>query len=500
MHISLAYKSIPISSENQQLDQGGEVMKTFDEIKSTKRMKLAFVLFIVLLLFGSASYVTAAPSASFTFSPTSGTVPLSVQFTDTSTGGPFVNWTWDFNDGSSATVPNASHLFQTAGHIPVTLRVCNVTDPCSTTTAKFVDVSPLAQFTATPTTGYAPLSVQFTDTSLGAPDVWLWNFGDGNTSTSQNNQYTFFRSGIYIVNLTSTKDSLSNKSANMTIIVNPKADFSIIPSTGFAGTTSFQFNASKSTGGPTLHYIWGFEQWNQTWTAPAAVFNKTFDTANTYTIRLTVNGNDGTTDTTTRTLPVYPVAIFTATPPNIVEGRPVAFDGTGSKGNLTNTPVGTWSWNFGDGSTATGSTTTHGFAPGMFTVTLTVTKNGLSNSTTTTVSSDSGNLYLLRSGINGNTYFRASKYGISPGGSVKFIAYSTRSVIKPLFRSDASTTYTWEFIGAYDPVGHYIKQGPSPSPELTQTFQSADIYTVRLNVTDSRDTFTVTKPRLIVVR
>ena len=90
--------------------------------------------------------------------------------------------------------------------------------------------------------------------------------------------------------------------------------------------------------------------------------------------------------------------------------------------------------------------------------------------------------------------------GISPGDSIQFVAYSTRSAIKPAFRSDASTTYTWEFIGAYDPVGHYIKVGPQASPYLSQGFQSADIYTVRLNVTDSRDTYTVTKPRLIVVR
>jgi len=475
-------------------------MKTYDEIKSTRRLKSVLVLFFVLLLFGSASYVTAVPIAGFTRTPGSGTVPLSVQFTDTSTGGPFVNWTWNFNDGTSATVPNASHLFQTAGHIPVTLTVCNATDPCSTTTAQFVDVSPLAQFTATPTSGYAPLSVQFTDTSLGAPDVWLWNFGDGNTSTSRSPQHTFFRSGIYTVNLTSTKDSLSNQSANMTITVNPKADFTIIPSTGFASTTSFQFNASATTGGPTLSYVWGFEEWNQSWSTSAAVFNKTFDTANTYTIRLTVNGNGGTSDTTTRTLPVYPVAIFTANPPNIVEGRPIAFDGTASLGNLTSSPVGTWSWNFGDGSTATGVNTTHAFAPGRFTVTLTVTKNGLSNSATTTVYSDSGNLYLLRSGINGNTYFRASKYGVAPGDSIQFVAYSTRSVIKPVFRSDASTTYTWEFIGAYDPVNHYIKTAPLSTPYLNQQFTDADIYTVRLNVTDSRDTFTVTKPRLIVVR
>jgi PKD repeat protein len=480
-------------------------MKTYDEIKSSRRLKCALVLFFVLLLFGSASYVTAAPVANFSSNPTLGTVPLSVQFMDTSIGGPMVNWTWNYQDGTPiVTVPNPTHLFETAGEFPVSLLVWNATESSSMT--HFVNVSPLAQFTATPVTGYAPLSVQFTDTSLGNPDNWTWQFGDqGNISNVKSPSYTFYRSGVYTVNLTSKKNFMSNQSANMTITVNPKADFTITPSTGFASTTSFQFNASASTGNP-VGYVWSFEAWNQSWSGPA-VLNKTFDTANTYTIRLTVNGNGGTSDSTTRALPVYPVAIFTANPPNIVEGRPVSFDGTASKGNLTSSPTGTWSWNFGDNTpTVTGNTTTHIFVPGRFTVTLTVTKNGLSNSTTTTIFSDSGNLYLLRSGINGNTYFRASKYGIHPFESIQFNAYSTRSVYslgsgnRPVFRPDTNTTYKWEFIGAYDPTNHYINTGPLTSPSLSQEFRAADIYTVRLTVTDSRDTYTVTKPRLIVVR
>ena len=362
-------------------------MKTYDEIKSTGRLKCVLVLFFVLLLFGSASYVTAAPVASFIRSPASGNAPLGVQFTDTSTGGPMINWTWYFQDGTPpVTVQNASHLFETAGSYNVNMVVWNVSETSSA--QNIVNVFPLAQFTATTTTGYAPLTVQFTDTSFGNPDQWFWQFGDqGITNTSRNPAHTFLKSGVYTVNLTSTRNSMSNTSANMTITVNPKADFTITPSTGFADITSFQFNSSASTGGPTLSYVWGFEAWNQTWPTNAAVFNKTFDTANTYTIRLTVNGNGGTTDSTTRTLQVYPKAILTATPPNIVEGRPVKFEGIASTGNLTSPPVGSWSWNFGDGTTATGSNVTHGFMPGKFTVTLTVTKNGLSDSATTTVSS-----------------------------------------------------------------------------------------------------------------
>ncbi len=67
-----------------------------------------------------------------------------------------------------------------------------------------VAVQPVANFNAVPTTGFAPLSVQFTDTSTGPPATWSWTFGDGNTSTSQNPVHTYVTPGNYSVSLTVT--------------------------------------------------------------------------------------------------------------------------------------------------------------------------------------------------------------------------------------------------------------------------------------------------------
>jgi PKD repeat protein len=63
-------------------------------------------------------------------------------------------------------------------------------------------VPPVANFTATPTSGYAPLTVKFTDTSTGSPVTWLWSFGDGGTSTDKNPQHTYTNVGSYTVRLT----------------------------------------------------------------------------------------------------------------------------------------------------------------------------------------------------------------------------------------------------------------------------------------------------------
>jgi PKD repeat protein len=61
---------------------------------------------------------------------------------------------------------------------------------------------PVANFTANPTTGAVPLTVQFTDQSMGLIDVWDWDFGDGETSSERNPSHTYDEVGNYTVVLT----------------------------------------------------------------------------------------------------------------------------------------------------------------------------------------------------------------------------------------------------------------------------------------------------------
>jgi hypothetical protein len=61
--------------------------------------------------------------------------------------------------------------------------------------------SPLAAFSAAPTAGKAPLSVQFSDRSTGDVNTWSWNFGDGATSTQPNPTHTYREPGAYTVEL-----------------------------------------------------------------------------------------------------------------------------------------------------------------------------------------------------------------------------------------------------------------------------------------------------------
>ena len=62
-------------------------------------------------------------------------------------------------------------------------------------------------FSATPLSGPVELEVDFTDTTTGDPDGWLWDFGDGDTSTDQNPSHTYTVPGDYTVSLTVTRSS-----------------------------------------------------------------------------------------------------------------------------------------------------------------------------------------------------------------------------------------------------------------------------------------------------
>ncbi len=66
---------------------------------------------------------------------------------------------------------------------------------------------PVASFVANPTQGSAPLMVQFTDTSLGVPTSWTWDFGDGDSSSEQHPLHTYLTPGTYTVSLTVNNNS-----------------------------------------------------------------------------------------------------------------------------------------------------------------------------------------------------------------------------------------------------------------------------------------------------
>lgn len=154
-------------------------------------------------------YVYARQFANFTATPTTGKVPLTVSFTDTSDASPS-KWYWDFGDGTNSTDKNPSHTYAYAGTYNVSLRAWNDLGSDTMEKTDFVTVRnpapPVANFTALPTSGNKPLIVTFSDTSSNVPSSWFWAFGDGTNATKQNPVHTYSSAGNYTVSLNVTND------------------------------------------------------------------------------------------------------------------------------------------------------------------------------------------------------------------------------------------------------------------------------------------------------
>jgi PKD repeat protein len=328
--------------------------------------------------------------ADFLANPTYGKAPLHVQFTDCSKGA-VEEWRWDFGDGGTAYEQNPSHIYQRPGKYTVTLTVSSPTAGTSTKVKeKYIIVEPSciieARFRADPTSGSAPLTVKFTDLSVGGPTMWAWDFGDGTTDMVANPTHVYKNPGTYQVRLTASSQTCEPGVSETTIKVNPpqiKADFSANPRSGEAPLT-VQFT-DLSTGNPTM---WNWDFGDGT-IIPASEDEEvaceggrcpppntlqnprhTYLVPGTYAVTLTAS-NQYSSDTVTKTqfVTVTPRAIkadFSADPRSGDAPLTVRFTDL-STGNPT-----MWAWDFGDGATDMVANPTHVYTtPGTYSVTLT---------------------------------------------------------------------------------------------------------------------------------
>jgi len=310
-----------------------------------------------------------------------------VSFTDLSEGS-ITEWLWAFGDGGSSTQRDPSYTYENAGLYTVSLTVTGPGGSHIETKEDYITAStsapPLADFSGSPTTGDAPLAVNFTDKSSGSITSWLWTFGDGETSTEQNPSYTYENPGDYTVILTVTGPTGSDTEEkqnyiNITTPPAPTAAFAGVPTSGDAPLT---VEFSDQSSGSITNWSWDFgDQTGSTEQNPSHTYENTGD----YTVSLTVTGPGGSDDEvkvayiTVTTPPPPPVANFTADPTSGDAPLTVQFTDQ-STGSITD-----WWWQFGDGETSTEQHPSHTYeSGGDYTVGLTVTDPGGSDTETKT--------------------------------------------------------------------------------------------------------------------
>jgi PKD repeat protein len=280
-----------------------------------------------------------------------------VVFTDTSDVGvpSIVTYLWNFGDGNTSTLSNTTHLYAAPGIYTVTLTVTQVQTGWSSTATAQVEVRPFPE--AGWTYAVNELVVTFTDTSLNAMS-WLWDFGDGITSTLQSPVHTYAAAGTYTVTQTVFND------CGTAALVGP-VTVGVAPAAAFGSTTPVCLGVpmaftNTTTGTAPIAYLWAFgDSGTATDTNPIHLYAA----AGIYTVTLDASNDFGASQATAQVevMPL-PLADFTF----VANGLVVTF--TNASQNATS-----YLWAFGDGITSTLANPVHTYAAGTYTVTLTVT-------------------------------------------------------------------------------------------------------------------------------
>lgn len=361
------------------------------------------------------------PRADFTVAPSSGTVPLPVLFTDASSGNP-TSWLWEFGDATTSDQQNPVHVYSAGSKYSVTLTVSN--DYGSSTVTKSGVVTAIkslnASFIADPATGRVPLTVRFTDTSIGTPTSWKWNFGDGSTSKDQNPVHIFSSNGVYMVSLTVT-NAAENDTTTQNINAGgvPVADFSA-DKTQAAINENIQFT-DLSTNSPT-QWLWDFGD-GVTVSSQNPVHQ--YLAKGIYTVTLTAANDNGKNSITKKNyidIGLAPIADF------ISDSQTVGIPGNVQFIDRSTQYPTSWLWDFGDGATSTEESPSHLYkTAGSYTVSLTVKNNAGSN--TKVVQN------YINAGLGPRVDFSASPLNGQTGTFIKFTDLST----------NAPTSWLWEF-------------------------------------------------------
>ncbi len=443
-----------------------------------------------------AAAAASPPVAVFSGSPSSGTAPLLVTFTNTSTG-TITSQAWSFGDGGTSSASNPTYTYTTAGVYTVALTVYGPGGSNTLTQAGYITAgtpaAPVAAFSASPTNGAAPLTVNFADNSTGTITNQEWSFGDGGVTNVANPSYTYTTAGVYTVALTVYGPGGSNTLTQAGYVVAgattaPVAAFSGSPTNGAAPLT---VNFVDNSTGTITNEGWSFGDGGTTTTASPTNLSYTYNSPGVYTVSLTVHGPGGTNTLTQvnyvavgPTNTATPVAAFSGSPTNGVAPLAVTFVDN-STGTITNQ-----TWSFGDGGMTNAASPSHTYTnAGVYAVTLTVYGPGGSNALTQTG-------YVVVAAAPPVAAFSGTPTNGAAPLTVTFVNNSTGAITNQMWSfGDGGTSSASSPAHAYTTAGVFSVSLSVFGPGGSNTLSLANLVTVTsTNIASSPPVLRVTSP------
>ena len=383
------------------------------------------------------------PTPALTASATTGCAPLSVQFTDLSSG-QVNNISWQFPGGTPTTSTNASPTvtYNNTGTFDVILTVSNSGGSNTITMEDYivVDQAPEPQFSFT----IDGLNVFFDNATTNAQS-YQWDFDDGNYSNTPFPGHTYATDGAYLVSLTASNSCGSATAEEYVIVESPmQAAFSANTQLGCAGLrVSF---TDQSTGAP-VDWNWSFDGGTPA-TSTAANPTVTYETPGVYNVSLTVSNVLGTTSTS-----VQPTYVEVLPSPEAAFTYQYAPGGLSVQFNNASSGVDGWFWDFGDGATSNLENPGH-----------TYTTDG-NYSVTLTVFGPCGDDVFVQNIEVATPPSAAFSANVLSGCAPLMVQFGNES-------SDNATTFQWSFQGG--------TPATSTLPDPVITFNAAGTYSVRL--------------------
>lgn len=324
----------------------------------------------MLSVFVFPARLTATPQASFNADHTAGCNPLNVQFTSTSTGA--VSYYWDLGNGNTSTLPNPSMLYTLPGSFNISLVVTDasgITDTLIRNNYINVVGEPNADFVCATTSSCLDNNLfTFNNTSTGG-FTYLWDFGDGTTSTQMSPSHQYTMTGSFTITLIARNfygcENVRIRNLYVTVFPRPVATILTNATSSCDPWSVFNFSSSGSS---ITSWHWAFGDGTSSGQPnPSHVYG----ISGTFPVSLVVIDNHGCTDTTDQSTIIHVgTSHWASFSQNTDSGcAPLTVNFYNSNLNAS-----TSVWNFGDGGTSTQIAPSHVYNnPGIYTVSLIVT-------------------------------------------------------------------------------------------------------------------------------